>query len=212
MISSLSSLITEALYKSQVIAEEDKELYVYGFFVLLSKGLFFLVSAFFGWMFGVLWESIVFYIMFSTLRSYAGGFHASKESICTFCTTASLFLSSLSIWHMERIGNPVIPSCILTVCGVVVYLLAPLDSEEKPLTRTELALYRQKTREMVIVIWIISIIGLCYHISALLYAASISMLIEGGLLALGKFKREHGKKNTHQPLFSRFFLALRRKW
>lgn len=193
MISSLSSLITEALYKSQVIAEEDKELYVYGFFVLLSKGLFFLVSAFFGWMFGVLWESIVFYIMFSTLRSYAGGFHASKESICTFCTTASLFLSSLSIWYMERIGNPVIPSCILTVCGAVVYLLAPLDSEEKPLTRTELALYRQKTREIVIVIWIISIIGLCTQLPAVLYALSASVMLESSLLVFGKTVRTYSK-------------------
>ena len=155
MISSLSSLITEALYKSQVIAEEDKELYVYGFFVLLSKGLFFLVSALFGWMLGVLWESIVFYIMFSSLRSYAGGFHASKESICTCCTTAALFLSSLSIRYTERIGNSVIPFCILALCCSVVYLLCPLDSEDKPLTSSELTLYRKKTREIVLSLRII---------------------------------------------------------
>lgn len=188
MISSLSSFITEALYKSQVIAEEDKELYVYGFFVLLSKGLFFLVSAFFGWMLGVLWESMVFYIMFSMLRSYAGGFHASKESVCTCCTTASLFLSSLSIWYMERIGNLVVPFCILAVCGAVVYLLAPLDSEDKPLTRTELVIYRQKTRAIDVAIVIISIVGLCLHLPAILHAASISMALECVLLVLGKVK------------------------
>lgn len=188
MISRLSSIITEALYKSQVIAEEDKELYTYGFFVLLSKGLFFLVSAFFGWMLGVLWESIVFYIMFSTLRSYAGGFHASKEGICTCCTTASLFLSSLSIWYMERIGNTAIPFYILAVCGAVVYLLAPLDSEDKPLTRAELVLYRQKTRAIDIIIVIISIVGLCLHLPAILHAASISMALECVLLVLGKVK------------------------
>lgn len=188
MISSLSSIITEALYKSQVIAEEDKELYTYGFFVLLSKGLFFLISAFYGWMLGVLWESIVFYIMFSTLRSYAGGFHASKESICTCCTTASLFLSSLCIWYMERIGNTVIPFGILVVCGAVVYLLAPLDSEDKPLTRAEMVLYRQKTRSIDIAIVIISIVGLCLHLPAILHAASISMALECVLLVLGKVK------------------------
>lgn len=188
MISRLSSIITAALYKSQVIAEEDKELYTYGFFVLLSKTLFFLVSALFGWMFGVLWESMVFYIMFSTLRSYAGGFHASKESICTFCTTASLFLSSMSIWYMERMGNTVIPFIILVVCGVVVYLLAPLDSEDKPLTHAELVLYRQKTRATDIVIVIISIVGLRLHLPAILHAASISMALECVLLILGKVK------------------------
>lgn len=188
MISSLSSLITEALYKSQVIAEEDKELYVYGFFVLLSKGLFFLVSAFFGWTLGVLWESIVFYIMFSTLRSYAGGFHASKESICTCCTTVSLFLSSLSICYMEKIGNMAIPFCVLAVCGAVVYLLAPLDSEDKPLTPAELALYRQKAKEIVVAIWIISIGSVCLHLPAVLYTASASMVLESCLLGLGRIK------------------------
>lgn len=188
MISRLSSIITEALYKSQVIAEEDKELYTYGFFVLLSKTLFFLVSALFGWVFGVLWESMVFYIMFSTLRSYAGGFHASKESVCTFCTTVSLFLSSMCIWYMERIGNTVIPFGILVVCGAVVYLLAPLDSEDKPLTRAEMVLYRQKTRSIDIAIVIISIVGLCLHLPAILHAASISMALECVLLVLGKAK------------------------
>lgn len=188
MISSLSSLIAEALYKSQVIAEEDKELYIYGFFVLLSKGLFFLVSAFFGWMLGVLWESIVFYIMFSTLRSYAGGFHASKESVCTCCTTAALFLSSLGIWHMERIGNSAIPFCMLALCGAVVYLLCPLDSEDKPLTRDELVLYRQKSRATSIVVGITGISGLCLNLPAILYVASISMALECVLLILGKVK------------------------
>ena len=188
MISSLSSIITEALYKSQVIAEEDKELYTYGFFVLLSKTLFFLVSALFGWMFGVLWESMVCYIMFSTLRSYGGGFHASKESVCTLCTTVSLFLASASIWYMERIGNTVIPFGILVVCGAVVYLLAPLDSEDKPLTRAEMVLYRQKTRVIDIAIVIISIVGLCLHLPAILHAASISMALECVLLVLGKVK------------------------
>lgn len=188
MISSLSGIITEALCKSQVIAEEEKELYLYGFFVLLSKGLLFLVSALFGWMFGVLWESIVFYIMFSTLRSYAGGFHASKESVCTFCTTAALFLSSLSIWYMERIGNPTIPFYILVVSGAVVYLLCPLDSEDKPLTSNELALYRQKTRLIVALISIISIGGLCVRLPAVSYAASTSMVLECILLILGKKK------------------------
>lgn len=189
MISSLSSLITEALYKSQVIAEEDKELYVYGFFVLLSKGLFFLVSALFGWMLGVLWESIVFYIMFSTLRSYAGGFHASKESVCTCCTTVSLFLSSLSIWYMERIGNLAILFCILTVCATVVYLLAPLDSEDKPLTFNEIIEYRRISKIIIVLIVIIAICGDLIYGPGILCSATTCMILECFLLILGKAKR-----------------------
>ena len=189
MISSLSSLITEALYKSQVIAEEDKELYVYGFFVLLSKGIFFLVSAFFGWTLGVLWESMVFYIMYSMLRSYAGGFHASKESVCTCCTTVSLFLSSLSIWCMERIGSQAIPFCILVVCGEVVCYLAPLVSEDKPLTFSEIYEYGQISKAIVMAIIFIAIIGGLVHIPGILYAASTCTALECVLFAFGKAKK-----------------------
>lgn len=194
MIYSLSIRITEALYKSQVITGEDKEIYAYGFFVLLSKGLFFLISAFFGWMFGVLGESVVFYIMFSVLRCYAGGFHASKESTCTCLTVVALFLSSLSIWHMEKIGNVIIPLCILAACSTVIFVLAPMDSNAKPLTHAELILYKQKSRAIVIVIWVISIIGCCVQLLTVFYAVSASMMLASCLLALGKLYAHITKK------------------
>lgn len=196
MISRLSSIIAEALYKSQVIAEEDKELYTYGFFVLLSKTLFFLISTLFGWVFGVLWESMVFYIMFSTLRSYAGGFHASKESVCTCCTTVALFLSSLSIWYMERIESSTIPFCILVLSSTVVYLLSPLDSEDKPLNFDEINHYRRTTRVIILLLWISVIIGLYLQLRGVVYAASTCMILESSLLILGRINRYNGKPNN----------------
>lgn len=188
MISRLSSIITEALCKSQVIEEANRELYVYGFFVLLSQGFFFLISALFGCIFGTLWESVVFYIMFSTLRCYAGGFHASKESVCMCCTTASLFLASLSIWILSEVESVMIPWCILVLCGAVVYLLSPLDSEDKPLTSNDFREYRRKSRVIVIVLTIIAMGGECMHLSGILNATITSMALESFLLIFGKVK------------------------
>lgn len=189
MISRLSSIITEALCKSQVIEKADRELYVYGFFVLLSQGLFLLISALFGLMFGTLWESIVFYIMFSTLRCYAGGFHASKESVCTCCTTVALFLASLSIRITSKVESVMVPLCILVLSSAVVYLLSPLDSEDKPLTSSEFRDYRRKSRAIVIALTAIAISGVCLHLPGLLYAASTSMVLECTLLVLGYVKK-----------------------
>lgn len=188
MISRLSSIITEALCKSQVIEEADRELYVYGFFILLSKGLFFLISALFGCIFGTLWESVAFYIMFSTLRCYAGGFHASKESVCTCCTTASLFLASLSIWVQSEVESVIVSVSVLALCSAVVYLLSPLDSEDKPLSSNDFYEYRQKSRVIVIAILVIAMSGVCLNLLGILYAASSCMVLEGSLLALGKVK------------------------
>lgn len=190
MISRLSSIITEALCKSQVIEEADRELYVYGFFVLLSQGLFFLISALFGCIFGTLWESVVFYIMFSTLRCYAGGFHASKESLCTCCTTVSLFLASLSIWILSEVESVIVPLCVLALCSAVVYLLSPLDSEDKPLSASEVHDFRWKSRMIVIALVAIAMSGVCLDLLDILYAASISMTLESFLLVLGNIKRK----------------------
>ena len=197
MISRLSSIITEALCNSQVIEEADRELYVYGFFVLLSQGLFFLISALFGYIFGTLWESVVFYIMFSTLRCYAGGFHASRESVCTCFTTAALFLASLSIGILSEVESIMIPWCILVLCGAVVYLLSPLDSEDKPLTSSDFCEYRRKSRVIVIVLTIIAMSCEGMHLSGILNATIISMALDSFLLILGRIKRKVKHQDKH---------------
>lgn len=197
MISRLSSIITEALCNSQVVDEADRELYVYGFFVLLSQGLFFLISVLFGCIFGTLWESIVFFIMFSTVRCYAGGFHASKESVCTCCTTAMLFLASMSICVLEKTESVSASLYILVISSVVVYLLSPLASEDKPLSINETLEYTRISRVIVIAIGIIAIIGVFLRVPGILYAASISMVSESCLLVLGKVKMKPRYHNDH---------------
>ena len=91
MISRLSNRIVQSLYKSGAIPAEEKELYNYGFFLLLSKMFFLGIAMAFGAIWNVFWESLLFYIMFSILREYAGGVHASKEAICLISTTTSMF-------------------------------------------------------------------------------------------------------------------------
>lgn len=188
MIYSLSNKITEALCKAQVVAESDRELYVYGFFILLSQIIFFFISAFFGLVLGTLWESIAFYIMFTTLRSYAGGFHASKESVCTCSTTLALFLASLSIRILGNVKSVIIPLNLLVLGSTVVYLLSPLDSEDKPLSFDEFRDYRKKSIMASVAIVIIAISGVLLQISGILYAAATSITLESALLILGKVK------------------------
>lgn len=189
MITKLASNITEALCALAVIEDEDRELYIYGFFVLLSHGFFFVISAIFGILFGTLWESIVFYIMFSILRRYAGGFHASRESICTLCTTIALFMSSAGISILEKAGGVVLPLLMIVLGTVVISLLSPLDSEEKPLTQNECQYYRRKSLVTVWAIIVIALGSIAVNILSLLYSAAFCMLLETFLLVMGKAKR-----------------------
>ena len=69
-----------------VIEEDDKELYTYGFFILLSHLFYLAIAILLGVLLGILTENLLFYIFFMLLRNYAGGFHAKSERVCTLLT------------------------------------------------------------------------------------------------------------------------------
>ena len=90
MISKLASQFTDKLLSNGTIDAEDKELYNYGIFMLISHLLFFIVSCVLGLVLKCLLEGIIFYVAFMLIRGYAGGYHASSESKCEILSTLSI--------------------------------------------------------------------------------------------------------------------------
>ena len=126
MISVIADRISEKMLHEGLILEEDRELYRYGFFLLISRGIFFVIAGIAGAFVGNLWDSIFFYILFSFLRGYAGGLHADREAVCLFSTTASLFLAAKIIFCL-KCGNYVMFSCcLLIVSSLLVSFIAPV--------------------------------------------------------------------------------------
>lgn len=138
---------------------------------------------------GNLWDSIFFYILFSLLRGYAGGLHADREAVCLFSTTASLFLAAKIIFCLRR-GNYVILSCgVLVVCSALVLLIAPLDSDSKPLGESEMRHYRKVTRLLTLLMNLSSFVWLMAGYPQFLFINCVVTGVEAVLLILGKAKR-----------------------
>ena len=76
--------IARKLAVSGIIDPDETDLYAYGFFLLLSRGIYLLVTSIFGAVFGILWENVLFYVSFSLLREYAGGIHAKQNQAASF--------------------------------------------------------------------------------------------------------------------------------
>lgn len=200
MISTLSSSISEKLCSANVISRDEQELYSYGFFLLLSRGIFFAVAAIFGVLFETVCESILFYILFSALRGYAGGIHASKEATCMCCTTALLLLASGCVQIMEVAGFVTVPIWLLIVGGTIVFLLSPLDSKEKPLSNLELRRYRQISRWITVGIILLGTGGAMAEYYAVLYVSCICLVCESVLLLVGWWKRTMLSSSTETTL------------
>ena len=118
MISVIADRISEKMLHEGLILEEDRELYRYGFFLLISRGIFFVIAGIAGVLVGNIWDSIFFYILFSFLRGYAGGLHADREAVCLFSTTASLFLAAKIIFCLKCGNYVMFSSCVLIVSSL----------------------------------------------------------------------------------------------
>ena len=189
MISAIADRISEEMLHEGLILEEDRDLYRYGFFLLISRGIFFVIAGIAGALVGNLWDSIFFYILFSLLRGYAGGLHADREAVCLFSTTASLFLAAKIIFCLRR-GNYVILSCgVLVVCSALVLLIAPLDSDSKPLGESEMRHYRKVTRLLTLLMNLSSFVWLMAGYPPFLFISCVVTGVEAVLLILGKAKR-----------------------
>ena len=97
MATAIAERIVGKLIATSVVEEVDRELYVYGFFLLITRFFFFLVTFAFGGLLGIPLESVIFYIVFILLRSYAGGVHAKTEMACTLWTTLALGVTVATI-------------------------------------------------------------------------------------------------------------------
>ena len=84
MATTLAECIVENLVAASVVEEVDRELYVYGFFLLVTCLFFFLVTVAVGFFLGIPCESAVFFVAFITLRTYAGGIQPKQKRLALY--------------------------------------------------------------------------------------------------------------------------------
>lgn len=182
----IAERITQRLIASSVIEEGDRELYSYGFFLLVTKLFFFLVAAAAGVLTDAAFESILFYAVFMFLRSYAGGIHAKTEAACTVLTTLVLIASVLAIQYLQMHTGRALPALMLGIGSLCIYVYSPLDTSEKPLDAQEKKWYRTICMVALSVCVIASLIAWRCQQESIFYPVSFGIFLESILLMLGK--------------------------
>ena len=189
MIGDISFKIVKKLIDKSLINDTDEELYAYGLFVLLSQILYFILTITTGFLFNIVLEGMIFYIAFQFIRRYAGGIHASSELKCEIATTTSIFLCLLCTKLCE-INNIQMPILIPTmIAAISIFILCPLDTPEKPLTKEEYKYFRKISWVILLFIMLAICIGWYFKLEFLMYPCCMSLILESILLVSGKIKR-----------------------
>lgn len=133
----LSNKIADSLCKKQLIDESDKEIYAFGYEVILDNVLKVLLILGAGALLHRLAATVVFILIFMLLRGYTGGYHAKTKWGCG--------VASVMLWGLMLIGTEVMSGMLLahkiviiimvTASELIIYQYAPVEHINKRLTK-----------------------------------------------------------------------------
>ena len=175
----------------RVITEDQRELYLYGLRLLCEK-LLGIVSMFVICVLakGVV-EGAVFYLAYSFLRKYAGGYHAGSFISCYLSSCAAVLLCVV----LSKTGCSQMLSLIFMITGApVILVLAPVEHPAKPLEECEVIRYRKLTGIISVTEILIFVTFYCLGFYSLSFSVGYGFLLLSLLLVIQKLNNSRKSK------------------
>lgn len=188
MINKLSVFFTNKLLLSDTIEYEERELYIYGFFILFSQLLFLTVTLTVGIILNIIIESIIFFVAFSLIRKYAGGYHAKTEARCEVTSTLLIISSLCTIKILSSHPNISLLTIITALSAIFIFVFSPLDTPEKPLSKMEVKHFGRIARIILLIVSIMIILSYILCANFVFLPLCLSLVLENLLLSAGKLK------------------------
>ena len=186
MIAKFAKKINEILIQKGIVQKEDAELYRYGIEngIVVAGNL--LASGIFGIVTGRPGLVLVFLLFYASLRSYSGGSHC-KSRIGWFLI--SMAILSIPVYTHEFVMNNV-PATVILMIGiaavVVILILSPVESINKPLDDEEKKYYARVTHCIVALQVCVLIILFCLGVKDYFYAGYSSIVLVAVFMVMGK--------------------------
>jgi len=134
------------------VAEDDRVVYEFGLDKLFSSLANFFSAMILGLLFEVPLQAVVFYVAYTMIRVYAGGYHAEKPLTCFFVSIGALVPCLVAIRFYQVWSVPVVFWGLLVVSVVVLVMFGPVEHKNKMLDDVERVVYRhQMLKKMTIV-------------------------------------------------------------
>ena len=188
MLKELSNKITKKLVDINIIEAADSELYEYGFWQGSVLFFNFLTVVLLGILFNMLLESIIFLIFYGVLRTIAGGYHARTQHACYIL---SIILIIVVLTILKTFPSNTILCCILTILSIsVIFILAPVQDENKLLDETEKKIFKKLSRVISLLYGFIIFLLFLLNKNELAYCVVISLFTISIMLIIGEIRNE----------------------
>lgn len=188
MINALSRKLSLFLINHNLSKADDYDLLEYGLFLTLSHILYAIVSLLCGILFHCILQSVIFFIAFSVIRVFSGGFHASSEFRCFISSAMFILISVFAIRALTVNNFDLIVIIVAAVSSLIIFFFSPVDTASKSLDDDDRKRIKKCARLVLTVFIIIIAITFCF-IKWLCYPIIVSVILESILLLLGKLDK-----------------------
>lgn len=187
------------LEKYKVIPIEHREVYLYGLELYLEKILHLVMIIVISAIYARLLEGMIFVFLYSGLRKSAGGYHAKTSEGCILFTVLIVNLVMFLVCSNKLMFKNGLDLSILG--GILIYFLAPMDCENKPIDQHSIRKIRKKVLiTLSIFIIVFTIIGKINYECVKIVPITIGIQVM--VMVLGM---------KHSPRYMRIFKTLNRK-
>lgn len=170
--------IADSLIHAGVAPTEDKALYEYGIRQGILTVINILTAVLIGLLLGMVWQTVVFLIAYTPIRTNAGGYHAGTPFMCYLLSIPMMLAVLSGIKFIPWNGYLVL---IVIICaGIAVFLLAPVEDMNKPLDQLEVKVYKKRSR---IILTILSIVAVILWFAGI-KQSSLSIVMALGMIAI----------------------------
>ncbi len=175
MVHVLSKKVASVLILNEVIHSEDEDIYVYAGELIISAVINVLCCILISFIFAKVAEGVAFVSCFALLRRYTGGYHANHHWSCIL-TFSSIFTAALLITISTPEVFALTASIIISILSALtIWLFAPVEHENKPISSTMRTRLRTKSRITVIVMGLVVGLGAILTHHTVFYAIALSM-------------------------------------
>lgn len=136
MITAIANRIVDFIYSKNNLLADERDIYVYGYEIILSSCITFLLLIGTGLLFGKLAEAIVFFLTFYLLRQRTGGYHADTYFKCNLIFELNVILvmiaASVDMAFYAKAG---INSVSFLLYLAMAIIMAPVSNPNKPIPK-----------------------------------------------------------------------------
>lgn len=189
MLERLSEKFAGKLISAGIISEADADVYIYGFFQTIMMLLNVATTILLGILFKLLFPCILLNLSYIPLRVNAGGHHAESPMKCYVNSTVMIAVLLAVIKWIPFNGYV---SCILlAIAGIVIWKLAPVETENNPLDEMEKTVYRRRTRIALIIETVVFFITIFFMKSWVSETIALGVFTECLMLLVGAVKNHY---------------------